>query len=144
MKVNRPGSPLGGGTEPLEPLDPRDLQRAVKGERFAAVLNDLEAQAGAGGAGDVGGSGAATNAGSATRSALEEIAKSTNLISPEEVAGAVRRSAALMVRSRLKNEFLESDEGSRLVEEMSEYVASDPLLRGKLLAILQKIKATQR
>ena len=130
MKVNRPGSPLSGGAEPLEQLDPQELQQALKSERFSAALSRLEAQA-AGGSGD---------AQSPVRAALADIANSSNLSSNEGAAAAVRESARFMVRSRLHEKFRDSEQGSTLVERLSEFVASDPLLHSKLLGILQKVK----
>jgi hypothetical protein len=130
MKVNRPGSPLSGGAEPLEPLDPKELQAALKAERFNAALARLEAQA-AGGAGD---------GASPVRAALAQIADASNLSSSEGAAAAVRESARLMVRSRLQEKFRDTEQGSTLVERLSEFVASDPLLNAKLLGILQKVK----
>lgn len=132
MKVNRPGSPLSSGAEPLDPLDPQELQQAVKGERFAAALSQLEAQA-------AGGAGQASNP---TRAALEQIAQSSDLQTSEGAATAVRESARLMIRSRLHERFRQSEQGSSLVEKMSEFVASDPLLNSKLLGILQRLKKT--
>jgi hypothetical protein len=130
MKVNRPGSPLSSGAEPLEQLDPQELQTALRSERFNAALSQLEAQA-AGGAGDTS---------SPTRAALAQIADSSNLSSNEGAATAVRESARFMVRSRLNEKFRDTEQGSTLVERLSEYVASDPLLHSKLLGILQKVK----
>jgi hypothetical protein len=130
MKVNRPGSPLSSGAEPLEQLDAQELQRAVKSERFNAALAHLEAQA-AGGAG---------GASSPTRSALEQIANAANLTSSEGAATAVRESARFMVRSRLHEKFRDTEQASTLVERLSEFVAADPLLHAKLLGILQKVK----
>ena len=130
MKVNRPGSPLSSGAEPLDPLDAQELQKALKSERFSAALSQLEAQA-SGGAG--GGS-------APTRAALAQIADSANLSSSEGAAAAVRESARFMVRSRLSEKFRDTEQGSTLVERLSEFVASDPLLHSKLLGILQKVK----
>ena len=135
MKVNRPGSPLSSGAEPVEPLDPQELQNAVKGERFAAALTQLEAQAATSAAG--GPSGAANPA----RTALEQIASNANLSSNEGVATAVRESARYLIRSRLHEKFRNTEQASTLVEKLSEYVATDPLLNSKLLFILQKLKA---
>ena len=132
MKVNRPGSPLSSGAEPLEPLDPKDLQSAVKSERFAAALSRLEAQASAGGA---------AGASSPVRAALEEIARSSDLQTGEGAAAAVRESARFMIRSRLDDRFRESEQGEGLVRELCEFVAADPHLNSKLLNILQRLKA---
>jgi hypothetical protein len=130
MKVNRPGSPLSSGAEPLEQLDPKELQAQLKSERFSAALAQLEAQA-AGGTG---------SAATPTRAALAQIADSANLSSSEGAAAAVRESARFMVRSRLSEKFRDSEQGSSLVERLSEFAASDPLLHSKLLGILQKVK----
>ena len=132
MKVNRPGSPLSSGAEPLEPLDPQELKNAVKSERFAAALSQLESQPAEG----------AQPAGmSQARAALEQIAQGANLSSSEGAADAVRESARYMIRSRLHEKFRHTEQGSRLVENLSEYVATDPLLNTKLLSLLQRLKA---
>lgn len=131
MKVNRPGSPLSSGAEPLDPLDPKELQRAVKGERFAAALSQFEAQAAAG----------ANGAQNPVRSALEEIARGSDLSSGEGASAAVRESARFMIRTRLHEKFRQTEQGETLVERMSEFVAADPLLNAKLLVILQRLKA---
>jgi hypothetical protein len=130
MKVNRPGSPLSSGAEPVEQLDARELQQALKGERFNAALAQLEAQA----------AGGADQTSSPTRAALSQIAESANLSSSEGAAAAVRESARFMVRSRLSEKFRDTEQASTLVERLSEFVASDPLLHSKLLGILQKVK----
>jgi len=130
MKVNRPGSPLSSGAEPLDPLDPKELQRALKGERFAAALSQFEAQAA--------GTGGAQNP---VRSALEEIARGSDLSSGEGASAAVRESARFMIRSRLQEKFRQTEQGETLVERMSEFVTADPLLNAKLLVILQRLKA---
>jgi hypothetical protein len=130
MKVNRPGSPLSSGAESVEPLEAQELQNALKTERFNAALAQLEAQA----AGSTGG------ASSPTRAALAQIADASNLSSSEGAAAAVRESARFMVRSRLNEKFRETEQGSTLVERLSEFVAADPLLHSKLLGILQKVK----
>ena len=130
MKVNRPGSPLSSGAEPIEQLDAQELQKALKGERFNAALAQLEAQA-AGQTGD---------AQSPVRAALAQIADASNLSSSEGAATAVRESARFMVRSRLNEKFRDTEQASTLVERLSEFVASDPLLHSKLLGILQKVK----
>lgn len=130
MKVNRPGSPLSSGAEPLESLDPQELQRAVRGERFAAALSGLEAQA----------AGAGGGAENPVRAALGQIARQSDLSNSEGAATAVRESARYMVNSRLKEKFRESEQGRDLVEKLSEFVTADPLLNSKLLAILQKLQ----
>lgn len=133
MKVNRPGSPLSSGAEPLEPLDPRELQRTIKGEQFAAALSQLEAHA-AGASGQP-----ASGTASATRTALAQIASRADLASSEGAATAVRESARYMIRSRLSAKYRETKQGERLIEDLSEYVAGDPLLKTKLMTILKKV-----
>jgi hypothetical protein len=130
MKVNRPGSPLSSGAEPVEPVEAQELQNALKTERFNAALAQLEAQA----AGRTGG------AQSPVRAALAQIADASNLSSGEGAAAAVRESARFMVRSRLNEKFRDSEQATSLVERLSEFVASDPLLHSKLLGILHKVK----
>ena len=130
MKVNRPGSPLSSGAESVEPVDAKELQSALKTERFSAALAQLEAQAAAGKGGTQ----------SPVRAALAQIADASNLSSSEGAATAVRESARFMVRSRLHEKFRETEQGSTLVERLSEFVASDPLLHSKLLGILHKVK----
>lgn len=130
MKVNRPGSPLSSGAEPIEQLEAKELQNALKSERFNAALAQLEAQA----AGDTGGKSGPV------RAALAQIADASNLSSNEGAATAVRESARFMVRSRLNERFRETEQGTTLVERLSDFVASDPLLHSKLLDILRKVK----
>ena len=130
MKVNRPGSPLSSGAEPIEQLEAQELQNSLKAGRFNAALAQLEAQA----AGENGG------ASSPVRAALARIADASNLSSSEGAAAAVRESARFMVRSRLNEKFRDTEQGSTLVERLSEFVASDPLLHSKLLGILHKVK----
>ena len=130
MKVNRPGSPLSSGAESVEPLEAQELQKALKSERFNAALAQLEAQA----------AGGASGASGPVRAALAQIADASNLSSSEGAAAAVRESARFMVRARLSEKFRDTEQGSTLVERLSEFVASDPLLHSKLLGILQKVK----
>jgi hypothetical protein len=133
MKINRPGDPLTGATEPL---DPRDLQNLVKGERFEAVLSELEGQAGASVPNSVDNSAAM----SSTRAALARIASGADLANAGQSLSAVRDSARYMISSRLSKQFRKTEEGERVIEGLSEYVASDPLLKSKILSILQKVK----
>jgi hypothetical protein len=131
MKVKGPTSPLSGGAEALESLNPAEArQRSAIGEKFAAALSQLEAQ----GAGE-------QSAAGASRSALAEIAGGADLGSPEGAASAVRESARYMIRSRLHEDFRDTEQGARMVTELSDYVASDPQIKAKLLSILQRIKA---
>jgi hypothetical protein len=133
MKINRPGDPLSGSTEPL---DPRDLQNLVKGERFESVLSDLEGLTSVNEPAEASG---VSQMGS-TRAALAKIAGGADLTNIGQSLLAVRESARYMIRSRLSKQYRETKEGERLIEGLSEYVSSDPLLKAKLLAILQKVK----
>lgn len=133
MKINRPGDPLTGATEPI---DPRDLQNLVKGERFEAVLSELEGQASASVSNTIDNSAAM----SATRTALARIASGADLANAGQSLAAVRDSARYMISSRLSKQYRKTEEGERVIEGLSEYVASDPLLKSKILSILQKVK----
>jgi flagellar basal body rod protein FlgG len=134
MKINRTGNPL---TEAAEPLDPRDLQNLVKGERFEAVLSELEGQAGASTGNTVDNAAAM----SSTRAALAQIANGADLANAGQSLFAVRESARYMISSRLNKQYRKTEEGERIIEGLSEYVSSDPLLKSKILAILQKVKS---
>jgi len=123
-------------TGSTEPLDPRDLQNLVKGERFEAVLSEMEGQAGA----SVPNSVDNTAAMGATRAALESIASGADLANAGQSLSAVRESARYMISSRLSKQYRKTEEGERVIEGLSEYVASDPLLKSKILSILQKVK----
>jgi hypothetical protein len=136
MKVNRTGNPL---TDAAEPLDPRDLQNLVKGERFEAVLSELEGQASPGLANTVDNAAAM----SSTRAALAQIANGADLANAGQSLSAVRESARYMISSRLSKQYRKTEEGERIIEGLSEYVSSDPLLKSKILAILQKVKSAQ-
>lgn len=127
MKIKGPGSPLSGGAEPLEPLDPRDLQRAVKSGRFANALSQLESPAGGAGAG-------------ATEAALARIAGRADLSTNEGTLSAVRDSARYMISSRLGDKYRDTPPGEEMIETLSEYVANDPLLKTKLTSILRRLK----
>lgn len=129
MKIKAPGSPLSSGAESLEPLDPRELRGALKSDRFSAALNQMEAQATG-----------ANQSQSATRAALGQIADSSDLSTEEGASAAVKASARYMVSSRLSERHRNSTEGEQVIEEISEYVASDPLLRGKCLSLLNRVK----
>lgn len=144
MKINRPGSPLGGGSEPLEPLDPRDLTSIIKAERFSAVLNELEGQSqGTEAASQTTGSnaaGATSKKAQATRSELEKIARSVNLSDPEQAQAAVKQSAGTMVRYGLAENYREHPQAERIISELGSLVAADPMLKSRLLTILTKLQ----
>lgn len=131
MKVNPTGPPMTGGTEPVEPSEVKQLQEAARGDTFAAQLAQLEAQMSAG---------QTPSATGVTRFALTQIAMSADLSTSEGAASAVRESARFMIRSRLGRKLEGTEQGRHLVEGMSAYVASDPLLKEKLLNILHRVK----
>ncbi|HEX8284512.1 MAG TPA: hypothetical protein VF588_14195 [Pyrinomonadaceae bacterium] len=119
----------------MDPLDPRDLQKAVRGKDFAQALTRLEQQATAA---DVEQTGGTRNA---TRSALEQIAGEADLSSDEDATRAVRESARFLIHSRIGPEHGESEQGASLVEGLAEYASNDPFLKTKLLNILKRLKA---
>jgi hypothetical protein len=134
MKVNRPGSPFGASTDPVEPLDPREAQGVAKGDRFREILSQLDATAGGGAAG-------AQEASSATRGALAEVAQNANLSDPESAEAAVRQSAGKILRLKLDEKYQDTAEGEHLINELADYVAADPFLKSRLISILSQLKA---
>lgn len=141
MKVKRPGSPLSGAAEAIDAPTSKEIQKAIKGERFADALAQLEAGITSTGAQGTSGGANASGAQAGTRAALAEIAAAANLSTSEGVASAVRESARFIVRGRLGESQRDTEVGERLTEELSEYVADDPLLKSKIFRILQHIKA---
>ncbi|MDH3494685.1 MAG: hypothetical protein OEM82_14115 [Acidobacteriota bacterium] len=133
MSVKKTGSPFVGGSEPLEPLGGKDVKRADKAEgSFETALADLEGQ--------LEQVGQASNSGSAERSALGSIASGAHLDTPEGAFGAVKESAGFLVKSRLHDKFLKSDQGKKIAEDISDFIARDPFMHKKILGILQRLK----
>jgi hypothetical protein len=132
MKVKGTQSPLGSGG--AEPLNPRDLRKAVRGN-FAEALSGLEA------GGEPQAATQASGADGVNTVALEQIARGADLTSAEDAQRAVRESARLLISSRLGPGHRTTEQGVELVESLSEYVAADPLLKTKLLNILKKLQA---
>lgn len=138
MRIKRPDSPFQASTEPIDPQQASDVSKLARGN-FAEALSQLESaiddssvsQAGV----------AVSGPYEETRSALLEIANMSDLSDGEQAANAVRLSAQYMIRSRLADRFRESSQGRNLVENLGSYVAHDPLLKPKLLAILTRIKS---
>lgn len=128
MNVNRPTDPLGGGA--ATPLDPKALQRMVKGERFQAALDKMAAQAEASGEAPV----------NSTRATLANIANGTNLANPDQALAAIKEASKFMVRSRLSEKYRDTQDGENAVEGLSEFIAGEPALRNKFLSILKKLK----
>jgi hypothetical protein len=131
MSVKGPRSPLSSGAEALEPLNSKDLQKLVKSEKFESALSQLENQAQ---------TQQTEQSKSASFQALENIANGSDLSSLEGAMVAVRQSAGYMISKKLKKEFLDSDTGKKVVDDLSEYVAGDPSLQKRLLGILQKMR----
>lgn len=134
MSVKKTGSPFTSGAEPLEPLGRKDLKRTDKAEgSFESALADLE--------GHIEQAGQTSHSGSAERSALGSIASGAQLDTPEGAFGAVKESAGFLVKSRLQEKFVESEQGKKLTEDMSDFIARDPFMHKKLLGILQRLKS---
>lgn len=133
MSVKGPSSPLSSGAEPLEPLSPNELQKVVKGGQFESQLAALDAAASDGAQGVSGETSESVNA-------LRQIASGANLENPAEALGAIKESARFMISSRIQENFRQSEQGGKLVEDLSNHVATDPLLQRKMLRILERLK----
>ena len=136
MKIKRPDSPFQAGADPLDQQQSSELLKAAKGD-FADALSQLETS--------VASSPAeltvpVSQPHSETKAALLEIANRSNLADAGEAANAVRESAEFMIRSRLADKSRDSTQGQKLIASLGEYVATDPLLKPKLLSILKRIK----
>jgi hypothetical protein len=132
MKIKRPESPFQASPEPLE----SEAQNVARKE-FADTLSQLEAGLISSG----GGQSSAAAGSEAIRTALEQIANRCDLSNPDDATQAVKQSAGLMIQSRLSQAFKQAEQGQSLVENLSQYIAGDPLLKPKLLGILKKIKS---
>lgn len=75
-----------------------------------------------------------------TKTAFTEIAGNANLDTPEGALFAVRQSAGFLVKSRLNKDLRDSEQGQKITDELSDYIAKDPFLHRKILGILQKLK----
>jgi hypothetical protein len=137
MKIKGPESPFQASTEPLDQQQPAELWKVAKGD-FADALSQLETAVDA--SNPAGRTVPSSEPHSETKAALREIAIRANLSSAEEASNAVRESAEFMIRSRLPEKSRDSTQGQRLVASLGEYVATDPLLKPKLLSILKRIK----
>jgi hypothetical protein len=132
MGVKGPTSPLSSGAEQLESLSPKDVRELVKAEKFEKTLAELEGKSAE--------SGKAEQPKSASFSALQRIASDSDLGNSENALSAVKQSAQFMIGSRLKKDFRESNEGKKLVDDLSDSVVGDPSLNRRILGILQKMK----
>jgi hypothetical protein len=134
MAVKGPTSPLSSGADQLEPLGSKDVRELIKTEKFEKALAELEKQPAE--------SGKAEQAKSSSFSAMQKIASQSDLGNSESAMAAVKQSAQFMLGSRLKKDFRESGDGQKLVDDLSESVATDPSLHRRILGILQKLKNT--
>jgi hypothetical protein len=137
MKVKRPDSPFQASTEPLDQQQPSDPLKVAKGD-FADTLSQLETAVVASNPAQRSMPGSEPQ--SQMKAALLEIARRANLTNADEAASAVRESAEVMIRSRLTETSRDSAQGEKLVATLGEYVATDPLLKPKLLSILKRMK----
>lgn len=133
MSVKKTGSPLSSGAEALDPLGGKEDVRGKKTDKsFETALAQV--------AGEIEKAGANEQTGGPTRTAFQEIAQSANLDTPEGALSAVRDSAQFLVKSRLKENLRDSDEGKKVTEDLSNYIARDPFLHRKILNVLQRLK----
>lgn len=80
------------------------------------------------------------NADGVTKTAFTEIAGNSDLDTPEGALSAVRESAVFLVKSRLNENFRNSEQGQKITDEITDHIAKDPYLNRKILGILQKLK----
>lgn len=139
MKINRTQSPFQGSPEPLDAKEADESGSARQKERFVEALSQLEAQLAASGADNPTGKAGASQP--VIRFALAEIANNSDLGNPIAASTAVRESAQCLIKSRLTEKFQRTDQGKRLVEGLSDYVAGTEPFNAKLLAILKRLKA---
>jgi hypothetical protein len=133
MSVKKTGSPLSSGAESLDPLGGKEEIRGGKvSKNFEAALAEVAGQIEQ--AGDTG------QTDSATKTAFKEIAGNSNLETSDGALTAVRESAGFLVKSRLKEDLRDSEQGQKITDELSEYISKDPYMHRKLLGILQKLK----
>ncbi len=129
------------GTPPgVDPLDPRDPTTATpssphKGERFGRILSGVESR------GENDEPGGTSLQKSAMRAALLMVSRTLNLSEKGGAEAAVLDSARHLIRSQLGERSSNSEQGERLIEELSGFVANDPPLKAKLLNILKSVQA---
>ncbi len=133
MSVKKTGSPLSSGAESLDPLGGKEDVRGEKvSKNFEAALAEVAGQIeNAENSGETDG---------ATKSAFKEIAGNASLDTPEGAFAAVRESAGFLVKSRLKEDLRDTEQGQKIADDLSEYISKDPYMHRKLLMILQKLK----
>lgn len=126
MKINKSKSPFVSGADAP---DEKDAAKAVKGDKFSDALNALAA-------GELSAGGEANE----TREILSRIALQTDLSNDGETASALRESAEVLVKSRLSEKFKQSEQSERMINDLSDFVSDDPLLKAKLLSVLKKLR----
>ena len=134
MSVKKTGSPLSSGAESLDPLGGKEELRG--GEKVSKSFETALAEV----AGQIEQAGDAGQTDGATKSAFKEIAGNANLDTPEGALTAVRESAGFLVKSRLKEDLRDSEQGQKIADDLSSYISKDPYMHRKLLSILQKLK----
>lgn len=133
MSVKKTGSPLSSGAESLDPLGGKEEIRGGKvSKNFESALAEV--------AGQIEQAGDSGQTDSATKTAFKEIAGNSNLETSDGALTAVRESAGFLVKSRLKEDLRDSEQGQKITDELSEYISKDPYMHRKLLGILQKLK----
>ncbi len=132
MGVKGPTSPLSSGAEQLESLGSKDVRELIKAEKFEKALAELE--------GKPQESGKSEQPKSEGFSAMQSIASNYDLGDSESAMVAVKQSAQFMIGTRLKKDFRESNEGKKMVDDLSDSVSNDPSLNRRILGILQKMK----
>lgn len=133
MSIKKTSSPLSSGAEALEPLGGKEeiLGKKVDSD-FESALANL--------AGEIEQAGDAAQISSPTRSTFREIAARTDLESKEGALSAVRESAQFLIKSRLKENLRDSGTGKKISGELGDYIAKDPFMHRKILAILKNLK----
>lgn len=131
-------NPTGGASESSSSKNSQAAGEKVN-DKFSSLISQLGEQLTP--AALTGNSPANSAALAPTRAALAQIASLYNLSLAEEATAAVRRSARLLITNRLDKKLLGKQKTEEMIDDLSEYVASDPLLKGKLLDILERAKA---
>lgn len=134
MTVKKTGSPLSSGAESIDPLGGKEELRGGEkvSKNFEAALAEV--------AGQIENAGNSGQPDGAAKTAFREIAGNANLDTPEGALTAVRESAGFLIKSRLKKDLRDSEQGQKITDELSDYISKDPYMHRKLLGILQKLK----
>ncbi len=123
-----------GGAERLGQLDGKKEIRG--GEKISKTFESALVEA----ASEIEQAGKSADTDGVTKTAFSEIAGNANLDTPEGALSAVRLSAGFLVKSRLKENLRDTDQGRKITDELSDYIARDPYMHRKILGILQKLK----